>query len=489
MNNCKGTTLEENSVDGDGLSSVGFDTNDSPEQVFCCNTTSDTQLGITFRGVNCDGTGLNTNIMSNSSESGLSLNNAVIGAQYLKGNLWCEGDVAAINPDQFSIQSPFFVGGHTSTNSCLYLPPNNGNNWFNTIPGENPECSKNSCSQGFEPLPRITASALKAARQEYTGEHSETMNWMAGMYLLDNIDRYSAELLGAESDLDNFYNTNRNTTIGGYLDMRNDIQELFDIDVSTVNQLTQLQNNIERYSEVISSLFRQMLQTTNENELQRLYQEKEMKESLLMADFETQQTILNEIEQERKSLVNNLTLQNRSLATPHIAASNEKWVNAVALISIKNPSFPFRNNIKQKMKNIANQCPASGGLAVYLARGWYDYIEPGNQIDYSTVDNCYNSNNNSQNRYETEITNDANKNLEQVSIYPNPTTGKIEVQLQEMTEGTVIISDMLGKEIVRKKIPANQGQLEFDLSAHKGVLLITIQESEGMIKTEKIIVQ
>ena len=64
-------------------------------------------------------------------------------------------------------------------------------------------------------------------------------------------------------------------------------------------------------------------------------------------------------------------------------------MNKIVLKAILNPKFPFKENIRQQISNIAHQCPASGGVAVYTARGWYDYITPGNQNDYTKVDDCY----------------------------------------------------------------------------------------------------
>lgn len=79
-----------------------------------------------------------------------------------------------------------------------------------------------------------------------------------------------------------------------------------------------------------------------------------------------------------------------------------------------------------------------------------------------------------------------------VSVYPNPTTGVINVDLREINENvTITIYDVTGKEIVSKKVSAlnNKSVMQFVLGGNsKGVHQVVIQGS-NVQKTVRVIVQ
>lgn len=72
-----------------------------------------------------------------------------------------------------------------------------------------------------------------------------------------------------------------------------------------------------------------------------------------------------------------------------------------------------------------------------------------------------------------------------VSIYPNPTNDQIHIENGSNIE-TVLITDVLGKEIRREKLRVNTGEVVIAAPDQEGIYFITVQTKEGSV-TKKIV--
>lgn len=134
---------------------------------------------------------------------------------------------------------------------------------------------------------------------------------------------------------------------------------------------------------------------------------------------------------------------NNSITVSNTIESNQKTVNDLILKKLLNPSYVYLESDKNVLTQIANQCPLSGGGAVYQARVLLMTIA-GNVIEFE--DNCSQTVK-ATNRTATNIVTDS----ENVSfkIYPNPNDGNmtLEYSLSAESNGMFLLYDISGREV------------------------------------------
>jgi hypothetical protein len=66
-----------------------------------------------------------------------------------------------------------------------------------------------------------------------------------------------------------------------------------------------------------------------------------------------------------------------------------------------------------------------------------------------------------------------------INVYPNPSFGDIVVDLNESTDATVVLVDMLGQVVAEKQIPAGSNSFKFDGShLAKGMYIVKVLGSK-----------
>lgn len=152
----------------------------------------------------------------------------------------------------------------------------------------------------------------------------------------------------------------------------------------------------------------------------------------------------------------------------------------------RSESYLSRTNVRNRVRNIANQCVWEGGLAVYEARTLWDNIEPGLQNDYTTVDNCHES---IEERTQQQ-SNGVDTDKLDIRIYPNPSTGIVNLDLaSSLTKGEVTIQDVLGRSVYTKLIDTQQQSIQLDLTNLAGVYIISIVDGDIILDTRKLVIQ
>ncbi len=149
-------------------------------------------------------------------------------------------------------------------------------------------------------------------------------------------------------------------------------------------------------------------------------------------------------------LTNALQLNN-SIETNSIWENNLKTVNQLSLEAQLYQQGVFDTDQVDQLLAIASQCPANGGLAVYQARSALP-----NCVYFSAVDqdgNCYPEEMYFSMQDVSQGSGGGMKNTldnGQLSINPNPSSGRFTLSVKEGVSGKVTIYDALGQLI--KKI-------------------------------------
>ena len=77
-----------------------------------------------------------------------------------------------------------------------------------------------------------------------------------------------------------------------------------------------------------------------------------------------------------------------------------------------------------------------------------------------------------------------------VKLYPNPTNGWVTLSLSKTSNGQVILTDLLGKEVLSKRFTSNEVQLNLKSLESKGTYFIKVLNSTGnVIAIKKLIYQ
>ena len=77
-----------------------------------------------------------------------------------------------------------------------------------------------------------------------------------------------------------------------------------------------------------------------------------------------------------------------------------------------------------------------------------------------------------------------------VKLFPNPSDNIINFKIKHHTHGQIILSDMLGREMIRKKINSNDVQINLNNLAYKGTYFAKIIDVDGnIIAIKKLIYQ
>jgi len=470
------------------VEAAGFGIMDSPNVLYECNQATGIQDGMSFNGENCDDSTLSGNIFFNNGNTGLLLFNSVIGEQNIEtgGNEWCGTGGAQFLGTQTEVEdSQFLVEPNTGSSGCLtFLEfPFNVNvpNWFNEDPGVAFSCNDEISTENENPQRIIGNAEQTASNQAYSGEYSEIKNWNTGLYLYEKIENYPEDLLGRNEGVDDFYNANSDNTISEFVHIRKELKNIFTVDASNSNQLEALKDEMTSVQEAIVHVDFDLLQSQNINQEEELTVQRLALNETLGNLFSNYRDELDQLAQVRALKVQGLLTLNQALATPNKAALNEKAMNKIVLTNLIDSEYIFQNNVKNKIRKIAHQCVSVGGLAVYTARGFYDLILPGNQVDFDDVDNCIQSR--SENSSEV-----LSRNTAKVDVFPNPTDDVININIQEdFTSGTIEIRDILGSLVHSQDFDKNELTIFLENNP-SGIFLLSVYLDNDRYFSEKVFV-
>ncbi|MFM8241462.1 MAG: T9SS type A sorting domain-containing protein, partial [Crocinitomicaceae bacterium] len=76
--------------------------------------------------------------------------------------------------------------------------------------------------------------------------------------------------------------------------------------------------------------------------------------------------------------------------------------------------------------------------------------------------------------------------IKDIEVYPNPFTNSIQINLNQIEATDIILTDIAGKEFLRKVVTGNKIQLELGSELSTGTYLIQIKMKDGSIITKKV---
>jgi hypothetical protein len=152
------------------------------------------------------------------------------------------------------------------------------------------------------------------------------------------------------------------------------------------------------------------------------------------------------------------------------------------VIKLQNDS-PSNNDINT-ITNVAKQCPLTGGSVVWRARALLNTYY-GTVVSFPDV--CATAGNGLRMAETNNIESVSNNQL--VTVYPNPTTGKITIDYNLQSNGQLHITDITGKLIYTQMLNAAEKTIDINMeSLMNGVYLYTLTNEKGLVKTGRIVI-
>lgn len=425
---------------------------------------------------------------------GLYLNNtAVIDTQTHAGNMWTgvyNSNYGAWNENDSSLfnltQSLFIVdpnlGATFNPNIPLGVNPGEPNDqgWFDYQTGFSTYncdglllCVDNHEERGEGSDDLKEAIAADSA---ITSAYIEEAKSNAKIFLYEDLKKDSVTYSN-NSALMQFLNDNANTTFGKLNNVKQMIKEAFALDSSNAFLLKEKDSLITVY-------------LNNVNELDSIAAADSTVDNLTAR--ETELITINDLQQERASILiqatnlqklDNAKSINNSVQPNELPEYNLKLVYEISIVYEKNN----KDSIAQyyaTLLNIAEQCPYSGGKAVYMARGLVALFN--DTIMYEDESNCL-----LQGYYRLQnVQPDIEENMG-IRIIPNPANTFADVELNSSYEGIcrIIITDIYSKKLSEQTFDCKNRQYRIRTEKYKsGVYNLKIQINDKIIKVARLII-
>ena len=493
LNGTQNTWVRCNSIYGPmnatyGTNTIGVNGFGASGTLLNCNTTSGTRYGFHFNGmgdyVQMKGNNINDHL------NGLLIKaDGVIGEQDYHGNKWCGmyTDVGAkhLGTSEVVEQSPFYTDpAVTSIGGCNLIPQNQaGGDWFllqtpstGTSTFVCKDLNFDACGESSSPTSPGPAEEdndiflQSLANGTFQAERYESaLEWTGRKHLYENLVRNQSVTATWEQS---FVNIQQYSSVGLFA--------AIDANLSNLLSISQVNSTALQQIEYRQQLSLEALANMETPEAGGNYTEYEV----LLDSLNQQQTegeqIMQSIQNSRSSSLNTLKQANNFITASAIYEQNEKLFNAVFIRTIADGKLPELSTDINTLWSIANQCPLSGGDAVFKARSAYHLIDPLVAFDDDAL--CEQA---------QPLTIPTEEEPLSFKLYPNPAKDIVVVQFSEALENNaeIILVDVQGKVIMQIKTEIGQQSLLLDTSTlSPGLYFCEIKGSEAMNRTEKLVI-
>ncbi len=149
---------------------------------------------------------------------------------------------------------------------------------------------------------------------------------------------------------------------------------------------------------------------------------------------------------------------NSAISVSDITESNEKSLNEIGLMTIAKHNSQFTSVQLSILESIANQCPVSGGQAVFRARAILALVNPNQHYDDRDICEPFGG---------IRIKNNSNSKLLACKVYPNPAMNSVTLEISDNNLGKVEFSLMnaTGQKLLSKSLPEGQKSFIFNIAS------------------------
>ena len=391
----------------------------------------------------------------------------------------------------FKVNSDINLGGDLEYMPAFDTPNSNMVSWFEDEINTAFECvigpANSDCYSGIgDPTLMFSSpndSEIKIAQGQdlaVDGTFEKAINWTMGRHLFKKL-RTNDDMINADIDMQSFVNTEENSSIGQFYDIEKGIRDAYDFDNDIIPQIKSYRDQIFAYHQAIYELDSLFYDSITPSEYQLIVAQKTDLLNSIYPIFVLNKNLLDQHSVERKSKIDLLKLENSNIIVSHIFEENEQLINDIYLRYFTPGAANITNEILNKIKTVASQCPLSGGNAVFRARG---LLIPYDDKDYDDVALCQKSDSRRVGGTVSEA---------RLTVYPNPAYDMIVVEIPEnlilVEELTLNLVNTLGQIVRTEKISNSSFRVEMNIKGlPSGLYSCTLMKNDKPFIYKKVMV-
>ena len=469
--------IRDNTITGDGTTgpnNMALRLVSSSNNTYCCNIFDKTRYGTYVVGTSTSTDNFRGNTFK-VHQDGLFIDQiySILGTQTHTENCW-EDDVngnavyAGVTDAEAQVY-PFFVDPATP-NQCFLPNAVTPSGWFFPSGNNNSSaiCTEENCSTTGLIKPDSPDAITIAEGAIDTGIYAEATNWELSRYLYRGLQGVTI----THPSVDSFMIASSNNNIGSFQELDNALDNLYKADGTTIANLKNAMLDLSATLSAIQSIDSQLIDAS-QTAWPGLMDNR-------IALLDTARNEVVSLNGSRSTLITQRTqntvplqTQNDTISTSPIFEQNAKEANTVFLQYLQKGMTNLDSVQKTTLENIANQCPFSGGNAVFKARALLA-AESGNLEVYDDNVNC-----NSQALAQPPSFDQASQATGlNIRVFPNPARESVTVQWPKAleNEGLLELYDTFGKKL--KTVPLKEGTYNHSLQLHgltTGIYLLRVK--------------
>ncbi len=358
-----GISVEGNSVIGPGSSSscTGIAGWGAPNVFWSNNMVARLMNGFYFQMPCQTNNGFRCNEMANC-QTGLHLAaGARLGTQSSTGNMWTGSfsDKGARHDGSGDdiFQSRFFAD---NSDTALWPTTFPISQWF--VPSTTPTLD---CG-GLPPLEFGGNDDGDKKIAENTSTEFNTVRYLSERYLYRKLSE-QPNIIVAGSSYESFYSLNSTTPIGKLFNMEQHFTNLMQVAPSIQQALDVNNAQLQEKQDALLETDSLLALATGPDSLTLLANRNNLVQQLDNI-IQDNGLLWNTVQAQRTSSTSSMLVSNAAISTSHIFETNDKVVNEIYLLMVGNGIPSLTNSQITNLTNIANQCPETGGTAVFRAR-------------------------------------------------------------------------------------------------------------------------
>lgn len=312
-----------------------------------------------------------------------------------------------------------------------------------------------------------------------------SMAWITKGYLYKKL-MGNASLASSYPSYATFLSNNASTNIGKFYEVDKKIEEAFSTNEPINQQSKQVLNDIALLIDNLAETDSLLESTTDANTVEALIQEKLGYLNQLIS-LTTSYNSMNATykTQMLAKMQEALTLSQQIIPTAQLE-DNQKVVNEIYLQSLVNQGGALTESQIASLKEIGQQCPEIGGLAVTMALTLLPDCE---KIGLDICTPELTDDVTPESSYKGQGSRGSVPQRGQAWLYPNPAGSSFFVNLTEGNSGTLTIADLSGKTVYTLTLGNPGVPTEINQPLSSGVYLVRILTNNGAVLTEKLVIQ
>lgn len=476
--------------------SYSFDATGASGTLITCNNTSNTRLGFRFEGMG-DAVQFQGNTIQDHFDGLLIEETGAIGLQEHHGNLWC-GQYGGVGARHLSgnqaliLSSLFFIDGNeVISQGCDLLPEWEANaQWFvdqdvpvdsifQCITDVEDACSITTPGSGTEPGEEDELLQKLADGTFESPEFEDALKWTGQRHLYYRLLKKEEALESWEED---FLAEYESTTVEEFSLIDTTLNAAFTLEEDTKQDLDSLLSRIESKLDSLHWIDWQYNFGNEVDTAALLAKHQSLLDSLAYFQEQAEEQ-MEAIQLYREDFLGEAELSNSSASASEVFEVNEQNVNNLFLETVAIGIDTFTETQITALWTLANQCPLSGGDAVFKARSLYSLIDP--LVKYQDEELC--SSEPEERLAPVNLPETATKFL----LIPNPAKDELTVRLREPSNNSTqfVIYDITGKIHLERTLEAGETFFQIHISQlPAGIYYGSLKGKDSVSEAQKLII-